>query len=528
MGSVKYPVYKRTAGADKLSDLVNYGTASFSSLGSGTGTVQFRFSESSDNLAKKDIKLINSVKLYFDFKESNSSSISQVYYRKEGTGSSYKWIRIAYSSSTDNATTATTKTADYNVSALKISGNNSYLNADFDIKSSVGNVIISNMYILINYTLNTYTISVKASGGGTVSGGGTEFLKGDTTTISATPAVGYRFVQWSDGSTETTRTITVNGNATYTAIFKKIVYVTYDNLFNFTKWAEAGIKAGNGIKISNLTDIGFTGTATVDDAYTNQSPVIPVVVNSKYIFQCDTSASEKEFFIFNTDSNGSWSGSDFSYNTQNSFEFTPTKNYISLRCDVVGTGKVVNFSNFRIYPYGYDYMSSTLEASQRVNTDSWNIPMPKEREGYYFSGWNTQPDGSGVTYTSESQFPTDDLVLYSYWKPIYKVTTSIIGKGTVSSSSTEIIEGENLTLTFSPEQYYDIYSITINGESFTPSQTIVLENVSSDVVVEVIFREIFPIITSVKIEKDNTSDAVIAQQSINIIVKVKEGFQSSG
>lgn len=43
---------------------------------------------------------------------------------------------------------------------------------------------------------------------------------GETITVTATPNEGYRFVKWDDGVTTASRTITVTGNATYTAYFE--------------------------------------------------------------------------------------------------------------------------------------------------------------------------------------------------------------------------------------------------------------------------------------------------------------------
>ena len=53
---------------------------------------------------------------------------------------------------------------------------------------------------------------------GTVTGGGT-YNGGATATLTATPNSGYHFVQWQDGNTHNPRTITVTGDATYTATF---------------------------------------------------------------------------------------------------------------------------------------------------------------------------------------------------------------------------------------------------------------------------------------------------------------------
>ena len=65
-----------------------------------------------------------------------------------------------------------------------------------------------------------YTLTVVSNNNawGTVSGGGT-YDEGTTVTLTATPASGYHFVQWNDGNTSATRTVTVSANATYVATF---------------------------------------------------------------------------------------------------------------------------------------------------------------------------------------------------------------------------------------------------------------------------------------------------------------------
>ena len=276
--------------------------------------------------------------------------------------------------------------------------------------------------IIYTYSVPTYTLTVTAGAGGTVSGGGT-YNNQATATLKATPKSGYKFKQWSDGNTSATRTITVTGNATYTAYFEP-VYVSYDSIFSFKRWANNNLKSWDLITISNVTDTGFTGTATVDDAYTKECrPLIPVEAGKTYTFECTASGGGFEFFVFNCNSLGVWS--DFTYGNTQSFNFTPTKSYVSIRCDVVGTGTVVNFSNFRIYPAECPYMSSSVSASERTDVSSWSMPTPT-REGYTFKGWNTKPDGSGTTYTSSSAFPSNDLVLYSQWE-VAKINKIYVG-----------------------------------------------------------------------------------------------------
>lgn len=81
----------------------------------------------------------------------------------------------------------------------------------------------TNAKITAYYTIYTYTLTVTAGTGGTVTGSGTYDNKA-TATLTATPNTGYKFKQWNDGNTSATRTITVTSDATYTATFEKLTY----------------------------------------------------------------------------------------------------------------------------------------------------------------------------------------------------------------------------------------------------------------------------------------------------------------
>lgn len=72
-------------------------------------------------------------------------------------------------------------------------------------------------------SVNEYTVSVSVNPaeGGSVSGGGT-FDYGTKVTLTATPNSGYMFVKWSDGVTSKSRSVTVEGNASYIAYFEKV------------------------------------------------------------------------------------------------------------------------------------------------------------------------------------------------------------------------------------------------------------------------------------------------------------------
>lgn len=272
------------------------------------------------------------------------------------------------------------------------------------------------------YSIPNYTISANYNSTmGTVTGVGT-YQNQATATITATPNSGYKFVGWANQSgviisNANPYSFTVTNNTTLNAVFEPIqIYVIYDSLFSFKRWKETSLKSWVLMNILNTTDIGFTGQALSDDAYTEDSrPLISVEIGKNYILEVDVDTNVGyQLFVFYCNVDGSWGNLAYSIN-ENKVYFTPTTNYISIRCDVDGTGNIGTFSNFRIYPSDCPYMSNSVSAEQRTNINSWNMPTPT-RKGYKFLGWYTQPNGGGTKYTSSSSFPTSDLVLYSHWE----------------------------------------------------------------------------------------------------------------
>lgn len=67
-------------------------------------------------------------------------------------------------------------------------------------------------------------------------------IVGVTMTLTATPNDCYTFTQWSDGNTDNPRTITVTGNASYTAEFTKI---------NYTIKGQNASSAGGSVQVVN-------------------------------------------------------------------------------------------------------------------------------------------------------------------------------------------------------------------------------------------------------------------------------------
>lgn len=120
--------------------------------------------------------------------------------------------------------------------------------------------------LVANFSTNSYTITASANptDGGTITGGGT-YLYGQTATLTATPATGYSFTNWTENgtvvSTDESYAFTVTGNRTLVANFSTNSYTVSANV-NPTA---AGTITGAGAYNHGAT---ATLTATADDCYT--------------------------------------------------------------------------------------------------------------------------------------------------------------------------------------------------------------------------------------------------------------------
>jgi hypothetical protein len=104
---------------------------------------------------------------------------------------SYTWIDgITYTESTNTATYTLTNAA------------------------GCDSIVTLDLTIIDKYTITLTTDTAM----GTVIGGG-EYCYGETITIKAVSNGGYYFVAWSDGNTDSVRTVVVEGDAEYRAIF---------------------------------------------------------------------------------------------------------------------------------------------------------------------------------------------------------------------------------------------------------------------------------------------------------------------
>ncbi len=107
--------------------------------------------------------------------------------------------------------------------------------------------VTANRTLVANFNLISYSISTSANPaeGGTVSGGGT-YNYGTSVTITASPATGYQFINWTESgvavSTNPSYTFTATANRTLLANFSLIIYTVTTS----SSPAAGGSTAGGG------------------------------------------------------------------------------------------------------------------------------------------------------------------------------------------------------------------------------------------------------------------------------------------
>lgn len=277
------------------------------------------------------------------------------------------------------------------------------------------------------YTVNNYTIStaVTPTGGGTVTGGGS-YQYGKTATLTATPATGYKFKYWQDNSslTNATRTVTVSGAATYTAVFEKLTYT-------------ATFKNGDGSTLETVTvEHGKTPTcsktptkaSTAEYTYTfsGWTPALGALTANQ-TYTPNFTATKRSYTVTFKDENGSSLKSEsVQYGANPTPPTTPTKadtaqwkytfdgwydangNKWTSSTTITGATTYTARYSSTVQKYTvrwYNYDGSLLETDTEVaygTKPTYNGAEPTKagnaEHSYKFAGWNYDTE-NGITPT---------------------------------------------------------------------------------------------------------------------------------
>jgi uncharacterized protein YjdB len=224
----------------------------------------------------------------------------------------------------------------------------------------------ANVTVTANFAIDTFTINVSGSTGGTASGGGT-YPYNTAITLKATANSGYHFIGWSDGALDNPRSYTVTGNATITATFAQDG-ITY----SFSSTSSSSINAWGGDSTTGLYFAWEEGshretnfvTLTFDQSIAWSTMEMTVIQKDYVSFQGHIYSND-----FASPAYG-W-GNDL---LKSPF-FTPN----AQTCNIYGqTLHSITFVAENVYGYGYVYFAITMTDvnghKYHINDSGYAVP----------------------------------------------------------------------------------------------------------------------------------------------------------
>jgi len=382
-----------------------------------------------------------------------------------------------------SVTVTATPTAGYRFVNWTESGTSVSTSPSYTFTASANRTLAAN-FILI-YTVST---SSSPSAGGSTTGSGT-YDSGTLVTVTATPAAGYRFVNW----TESGVSVSINASFTFTTSSNRTLVANY--ILVYTLNTSASPSAGGSTTGSGTYDSGtsVTVTATPSEGYRfvnwTQSGA-SVSVNTTYTFTASANrtlvANFIQIFAISTSSNpaagGSTSGGGtFESATPVTVTATPAAGYRFVNWSESGVSVSANTTytfaasadrtlaaNFiQIFAISTSSSPATGGSTSGGGTFESGTPVTvtaTPAAGYRFVNWTV--NGAAVSTNSSYLFTvsTNRALTANFIRITYIITISsnpaaggeCRGGGTYNS-------GDQVTVTAIPGLGYQFYNWTENG-----------------------------------------------------------------
>lgn len=351
---------------------------------------------------------------------------------------------------------------------------------------------------LTQYTIST---SVNDASMGSVSGGGI-YNSGATANLTATANSGYHFVQWSDGSTVNPRSITVTGNATYTANFAVDVTTNY-TITALSADNTTGTVTGSGTYAENAT-AQLTATAASgyhfvqwNDGNTDNPRNVTVTGNATYVATFAANVTNYTITaVSSNDATGTVSGGgSYAENSIAQLTATPATGYhfvqwndgntdnprsivVTANASYVATFAADNTpstNSYTITAVANDNTMGTVMGSGTYNENATAQIAAVANSGYRFDRWN---DGNTsnprtITVTGNATYVATFVSIDAPQTQTYTITvvSADNNKGTVSGSGSY---AENTSVTITATALSGYTFAQWNDGSTDASRTIVV------------------------------------------------------
>ena len=337
------------------------------------------------------------------------------------------------------------------ITALPISGYHFVGWSDGDTTSTRIIVVTSDMTLTAEFAINVYSVTLLAENG-TVTGAG-KYDYGTAVTLIATPAEGYRFVRWSDGVVNATRSIILTSDTILTAEFAS-------NICTITLLAENGTVTGAG-KYDYGTEVTLTATPAEGYHFVRWSDGDVNATRSIAVTSDITLTAEFAINIYTVNliaENGIVTGSgDYQYGAIAHITATPTEGFHFVKWSdgdtnasrsITVTSDTTFTAEFAINTYTVTLIAENgvvIGFGKYLYGAAANIvAMPAE--GYHFVKWS-----DGDTRATRSIRVTSDITLTAEFAINVYVVTLIAEKGIVTGSG-EYQYGSTAHITVTPAE----------------------------------------------------------------------------
>ena len=306
-----------------------------------------------------------------------------------------------------------------------------------------------NRTLVAEFEINTYTISASANpaNGGTVSGGG-NYNHGQSVTLKASPAEGYTFVGWKEGNS------TVNSSATYTFTASK----------DRTLVAEFEI-----ISVENITLSQTILVATLGDASVQLTATIT------------PSDALNQNIIWSSDNNGVATVNNglINFVGVGSATITAEIDGISATCNVTVNAATVDVTGIELTPdnltltEGDTYtLSATILPNNATNQAiNWGSNMPSVATINNGVVTAISEGAATITATTAESGYTATCNITVNPSPRYTITFATTANGTISTTATEFKAGDEVVLTITPADGYQIVAGSLKAHKTGDAST---------------------------------------------------------
>ncbi|MBR5531789.1 MAG: hypothetical protein IKU59_00555 [Bacteroidales bacterium] len=409
-----------------------------------------------------------------------------------------------------------------------------------------GNGVIGYCGIYYDLTLNVeegnfsgviYSVSATSADAtmGTAEASATEINEGRTVTLTATPAYGYGFVNWTvegvEVSTENPYKPIINANTEFVANFELLpVYSVSAKTSDVTK----GSAVASLSEVPEGETVVLTATPQTGNAFVNWT-VNGAVVSTENPYTATITADTE--FTANFEESAITIGNEYRIKDIASGKYLNAANYVAHASGPIGGVNAIDFaeSDDQIFIFetsGSNYKLKT-KSGYYIYCQSWNVDAQltgselafvENANGFYIMNGTKYfkiqyVDGVYYPFCDAPQSDAATFVLEPL-TPVYTITLGVTptNGGEATASIYAVEEGSTTTLTATPAEGYEFINWTLNGEEVSTeavyTTTAVTEN--RNYVANFRFKPIDP--REVKVA---TNDA--AQGTVEIISPATEG-----